>query len=98
MTAVWARAIGVMATMALALSSCAGSSPGPAPAAPDAAVGRAPAVPAVEVVTTQTTAAARSTRNILPDLTVDNVAGGTMNLTSLAPSATPVLVWFWAPN
>jgi len=34
----------------------------------------------------------------LPDVQVDDLAGGKVALTSLSPSELPVLVWFWAPH
>jgi len=39
------------------------------------------------------------TASVLPDLVVDDVTAGTkVNLTSLVPSAEPILVWMWAPH
>lgn len=34
----------------------------------------------------------------LPDVTVQDLAGGTVNVADLASGDTPVLVWFWAPH
>ncbi len=36
--------------------------------------------------------------SVLPDIVVDDVGGGTVNLASLAPSAEPILLWMWAPH
>lgn len=91
--------LGVVGVAMLVLSACGGS---PRPAATASTPGGATTtsvMPTPIPITTPTTAvAARPGTSILPDLTVDNVAGGTVNLASLAPSPHPVLLWFWAPT
>lgn len=91
-------AVGVVVALGLLLAACGGpaaprevATPGPSATAPQ--------VPTAVVVSTPTTAApAPAGTSVLPDLTVDNVAGGTVNLSSLAPAPRPVLLWFWAPT
>lgn len=88
----------VMATLALA--ACGGR-PEQAPAA------RADATTATTAwvmragapITVPTTLAEpHPAKSILPDMVVDDVAGGSVNLASLVPSPEPILVWFWAPT
>ena len=50
------------------------------------------------VADTPAQAPGSTARSALPDLTVDDVAGGKVQLASLAPAAQPLLVWFWAPH
>ena len=48
---------------------------------------------------TQTSVApSASGASVLPDIVVDDVGGGKVNLASLAPSAEPILLWMWAPH
>jgi hypothetical protein len=88
-------AAGVVAGLGIILAAC--GLPASAPAAmPETTAAR---VPTVVVVTTPTTVApAPAGKSILPDVTVDDVAGGTVNLSSLAPAPRPILLWFWAPT
>lgn len=87
---------GLVAGLGIILAACAEPAALGPQAVPDATAVR---VPTAVVVTTPTTAApAPSGKSILPDLVVDDVAGGTVNLSSLAPAPRPVLLWFWAPT
>jgi hypothetical protein len=95
-TAIRAATAAFVAGLGLALAACGG----PATSGPQAVPGTTTLpLPAAVVVTTPTASAPAPTgRSILPDLAVDDVAGGTLNLTSLAPAPRPVLLWFWAPT
>ena len=90
--------------MALVLFSCAEPSTqvGPTPRQPAGDSTPVTTVPVVQMpipITTPTTEVpARPGKTVLPDVTVDNVAGGTMNLATLVPSPQPILLWFWAPS
>jgi len=81
----------LVTAVALSLASCGGSSPepdaGPASTLPSLAS------PGLTQTTVAPEAAAR-----LPDVTVDDVGGGTVRLASLTPAALPTLIWFWAPH
>lgn len=95
----WLTAAAVAAT-ALLVGACGGSgTPGPTAIGPvstlpsiDGPQPPAPAAPAPQP-------GPSTGKSVLPDLTVDDVAAGAkVNLASLAPSAEPLLVWFWAPH
>lgn len=87
---------GIVAGLGIFLAACGAPAASGPQALPDTIAVR---VPTAVAVTTPTTAApAPSGKSILPDLTVDDVAGGTVNLSSLAPAPRPVLLWFWAPT
>ena len=49
-------------------------------------------------MTPTSVAASAPGASVLPDIVVDDVGGGTVNLASLAPSAEPILLWMWAPH
>ena len=88
-------AAALVAGLGIMLAACGGPA-----SAPEAMPYTTPArVPSVVVVTTPTTVApAPAGKSILPDLAIDDVAGGTVNLSSLVPAARPILLWFWAPT
>lgn len=87
---------GLVAGLGIILTACGRPAPPAERAFPDTTM---PRVPTAVAVTTPTTAApAPSGESVLPDLAVDDVAGGTVNLSSLAPAPRPVLLWFWAPT
>ena len=89
-------AAALVAGLGIILVACGGPAPPAERAIPDTSELR---MPTAVVVTTPTTAApAPSGKSVLPDLSVDDVAGGTVNLSSLAPAGLPLLLWFWAPT
>ena len=99
------RLVALLAGIALAQPACGGRPvAGSAGAGAGAEAGAGPAAttqvaPSATVITVATTTIPpRPGRSILPDVTVDDVAGGTVNLASLAPSPRPLLLWFWAPT
>lgn len=80
------------ALLALLLASC-----GDSPPEPEART--ASTLPSLAPGSTATSApAAGGEGGILPDVTVDDLAGGTVQVSSLAPAERPTLVWFWAPH
>ncbi|MGE3811183.1 MAG: TlpA family protein disulfide reductase [Candidatus Nanopelagicales bacterium] len=83
----------VLATAAAGLLAACGSDGSPAPGAgANGAAGTAAAEPS----------AARSDAPpmgpSLPDVSVQDLAGGTLSVADLADGDKPVLVWFWAPH
>lgn len=92
----------VLVPAGLALAACGETS---APGQPTAAGQAASTVPAAGTAAPPASTtppspapAAPAANSVLPDLVVDDVAGGKVNLASLTPSPTPLLVWFWAPH
>ena len=88
-----------VATSALLVAACGGSSPSGQPPPPSASTlpsledaGPAPVAPPTTV------APSAADASVLPDIVVDDVGGGRVNLASLAPSAEPILLWMWAPH
>ena len=88
-----------VATSALLVAACGGSSPSGQPPPPSASTlpsledaGPAPVAPPT------TGAPSAAGASVLPDIVVDDVGGGKVNLASLAPSAEPILLWMWAPH
>ena len=83
----------------LAVAACGATSTPDRPAVAQDTTAVTNAVVVPTLITTPTTGApSRPGRSVLPDVTVDNVAGGTTNLATLAPSPRPILLWFWAPT
>lgn len=92
--------VATAAVLAVLLAGC-GSGSGTPAAQPVATTG--PTLPSIDAPAG--TAApppalpASTGASVLPDIEVDDVAAGTkVDLTSLAPSAQPLLLWLWAPH
>lgn len=86
-----ARPLGALVAATLTLAAC-GDESSPPPTAASSAPTSATGAPS------STAAAAAAAADRLPDLTVDDVAGGKVRLSDLTPAALPTLVWFWAPH
>ena len=84
------RPLGTIIVAALTLSAC-GNEASPPTAAP---------APATSLPGSPSTSAAPppTAAERLPDITVDDTAGGKVRLSDLTPAALPTLVWFWAPH
>ena len=88
----------VLAAAVLAPVGCAAEQPGAGTgAAASATTTRLP--PSSNTPPSDPSVAPYPDEQRLPDLTVTAIdGGGAVRLSSLAPAATPVLVWFWAPS
>lgn len=82
------------AVAALTLAACGGESPDPSSAPAPAASAPAAAGDAAQV----TDAEAPPEGPSLPDVSVEDLAGGSLSVADLAGGERPVLVWFYAPH
>ncbi len=69
----------------------------------DASIDSAPPAPGGDTSASADPTAVQSVSdidtNVLPDVVVDNVTTSSrVNLRNVVPSATPVLIWMWAPH
>lgn len=88
-------------TTASSAGNGSGSSPAVAPSPETAAPanGPAPATEPAPASAPSEAANAPTAENELPDVQVVDIAtGNSVNLRSFAPSATPIVLWFWAPH
>jgi hypothetical protein len=84
--------VGVVVGLGLVLSSCGGS-------APDSTAATTSTLPSLDGrATSSSQPALPAGTATLPDVTVDDVAGAKVRLSSLTPSSQPTLIWFWAPH
>jgi hypothetical protein len=86
-----ARLVAAIIVVVVTLAACGSESSSPPTAAPSAPTSptRSPSTSAVPTP---------EPASRLPDITVDDIAGGKVRLSDLTPAALPTLVWFWAPH